>query len=134
MIFIKAAISRDRLLLLIRFFYFDDDETKRECKDDKFGHIHKISAMFNHLCKELYGLELKATSDEELRSFTNIVDSDSTCRAEIYGIKYWTLAKAENHYCYNFIPFLGKKRQCHCLKFWISSCYKTCQAFSRVLP
>ena len=26
-----------------------------------------------------------------------------------YGIKYWILADAENHYCYNAIPYLGRE-------------------------
>ena len=26
-----------------------------------------------------------------------------------YGIKYWILTDAENHYCYNAIPYLGKE-------------------------
>ena len=26
-----------------------------------------------------------------------------------YGIKHWILADAENHSCYNAIPYLGKK-------------------------
>ena len=26
-----------------------------------------------------------------------------------YGIKYWILADAESHYCFNAIPYLGKE-------------------------
>ena len=26
-----------------------------------------------------------------------------------YGLKYWILADAENHYCFNAIPHLGKE-------------------------
>ena len=26
-----------------------------------------------------------------------------------YGVKYWILADAENHYCYNAISYLGKE-------------------------
>ena len=25
-----------------------------------------------------------------------------------YGIKFWILADAQNHYCYNAMPYLGK--------------------------
>ena len=28
-----------------------------------------------------------------------------------YGIKYWIIADAENHYCYNAIPYLGKETE-----------------------
>ena len=36
-----AAMSRDLLLLLIRFFRFDDAGTRNDRKDDRFGHIRE---------------------------------------------------------------------------------------------
>ena len=46
----KAAISRDRLLLLIKFCRFDDVQTKDARKDDRFGHIREVWAIFSNRC------------------------------------------------------------------------------------
>ena len=62
----KAAISRDRLLLVTGFCPVDDDKTRGECKSDKFCNIHKIFNTLNHHCKELYGIASNAAIDEIL--------------------------------------------------------------------
>ena len=46
----KAAISRDRLLLLIKFYRFDNVQTRDTRKDDRFGHIRKVWDIFNNRC------------------------------------------------------------------------------------
>ena len=107
----KAATSRDRLLLLIRFCRFDDADTKNNRKDDRFGHVREAWEIFNNRCRELYGLGLHVTIDEMLQTF------HGRCRfrqympqkPRRYGIKYWILADAESHYCFNAIPYLGKE-------------------------
>ena len=107
----KAALSRDRLLLLIKFCRFDDVNTRDDRKDDRFGHIREAWDTFNNRCRELYGLGPHTTIDEMLQKFRG------RCRFRQYmpskpgryGIKYWILADAKNHYCYNAIPYLGKE-------------------------
>ena len=109
--YFKAALSRDRLLLLIKFCRFDDVHTRDDRKDDRFGHIRRVWDTFNNRCRELYGLESHTAIDEMLQKFRG------RCRFRQYmpskpgryGIKYWILADAENHYCYNAIPYLGNE-------------------------
>ena len=43
----KAALSRDRLLLLIKFCRFDNVNTRDDQKDDRFGHIREVWDTFN---------------------------------------------------------------------------------------
>ena len=107
----KATLFRDRLLLLIKFCEFCNVNTRDDRKDDRFGHIHEVWDTFNNRCRELYGLGPQAAIDEMLQTF------HGRCRFRQYmpskpgryGIKYWILADAENHYCYNAIPYLGKE-------------------------
>ena len=107
----KAALSRHRLLLLIKLCWFDDVNTRDDRKDDRFGHIREVWDTFNNRCRELYRLGLRTTITEMLQKFR--------CRCRFrqymsskpgrYGIQYWILADAEYHYCYNAIPYLGKE-------------------------
>ena len=107
----QAALSRDRLLLLIKFCRFDDVNARDDQKDDRFGHIREVWDTFNNRCRELYGLGPRTTITEMLQKFR--------CRCRFrqymsskpgrYGIQYWILADAEYHYCYNTIPYLGKE-------------------------
>ena len=107
----KAALSHDRLLLLIKFCRFDDVNTRDDRKDDRFGYICKVWDTFNNRCREVYGLGPHTFIDEMLQKFLG------RCRFRQYmpskpgryGIKYWILDDAENHYCYNTIPYLGKE-------------------------
>ena len=46
----KAAISRDRLLLLIKFCRFVGVQTRDVRKDDRFGHICEVWHIFNNRC------------------------------------------------------------------------------------
>ena len=101
----QAALSRDRLLLLIKFCRFDDVNARDDQKDDRFGHIREVWDTFNNRCRELYDLGPYTTFGEMLQKFRG------RCRFKSgrYGIKYWILTDAENHYCYNAIPYLAKK-------------------------
>ena len=109
--FLKAALPRDRLLLLIKFCRCDDVNTRDDQKDDRFGHIREVWNTFNNRCRELYGLGPHTTIDEMLQKFRG------RCRFRQYmaskpgryGIKHWILPDAENHYCYNAIPYLDKE-------------------------
>ena len=104
-------MSHDRLLLLIKFCRFDDVNTRDDQKDNQFGYICEVWDTFNNRCRELYGLGPHTNIDEMLQKFR------ARCRFRQYmpskpgryGIKYWILADAENHYCYNAIPYLGKE-------------------------
>ena len=99
-------MSRDRLLLLIRFSHFDDADIRNDRKDNRCGHIREAWEIFNSQCRELCGLGPHVTIDEMLQKFRG------RCRfrrympqkPERYGIKYWVLADAESHYCFNAIP------------------------------
>ena len=50
----KAAMSQDRLLLLIRFCRFDDGETRDEHKVNRYGHVCEICDTFHNHCRKLY--------------------------------------------------------------------------------
>ena len=86
----RAALSRNRLLLLINFCRFDDVNTRNDRKDDRFGHIREVWDTFNNRCRELYGLGSHTTIDEILQKFRG------RCRFRQYmpskpgryGIKY----------------------------------------------
>ena len=107
----KAAWSRDRLLLLIKFCRFNDVNTRNDRKHDRFGDIREIWDTFNNRCRELYGLGPHTTINEMLQKF------HGHCRFRQYmpskpgryGIKYWILADTENHYCYNTILYPSKE-------------------------
>ena len=107
----KAAMSRDRLLLLIKFCHLDDADTKNDQRDDRFGHIREAWELFNNRCRELYGLGPHVTIDEMLQKFCECCRFRQYMpqKAGRYGIKYWILADAESHYCFNAIPSLGKE-------------------------
>ena len=85
--------------------------TKDNREDDRFGHIREVWDTFNNRCRELYGLGPHTAIDEMLQKFRG------RCRFRQYmpskpgryGIKIWILADAENHYCYNAIPHIGKE-------------------------
>ena len=104
-------MSRDRLLLLIKLYRFNDADTRNDRRDDRFGHVREAWELFNDRCRELYGLGPHVTIDEMLQKFRG------SCRFRHYmpqkpgryGIKYWNLCDAESHYCYNAIPYLGKE-------------------------
>ena len=104
-------MSRDRLLLLIKFCRFDDVNTRDDRKDDRFGYIRKVWDTFNNRCREVYGLGPHTFNDEMLQKFLG------RCRFRQYmpskpgryGIKYWILVDAEHQYCYNAIPYLRKE-------------------------
>ena len=65
----KAAISRDRLLLLITICRFDDVQTRDARKDGRFGHVREVWHIFNNRCQKLYDLEPHITIDEILQKF-----------------------------------------------------------------
>ena len=107
----KAALSRDRLLLLIKFCQFDDVNARDDRKDDRFGHICKVWDTFNNCSKEFYGLGPHTTIDEMLQKFRGRCRFRQYMLSKTgrYGIKYLILADIENHHCYNAIPYLGKE-------------------------
>ena len=85
--------------------------TRDDRKDHRFGHIHEVWGTFNTRCREIYGLGPHTTIAEMLQKFC------AHCRFRQYvpskpgrcGIKYWSLADAGNHYCYNTIPYFAKE-------------------------
>ena len=118
----KAAISRDRLLLLIRFCRFDDAEIWDESKNDRFGTPSITNA-------ENSDVGAYANIDEMLLKFWG------HCRFRQYmpskpgryGIKHWILVDAENHCYYNAIPtpcIPWQRKQCTCIESGCPSCQK----------
>ena len=93
----KASLSHDKLLLLKNFCRFDD----ANARDDTF----------NNCCRELYGLGPHPNFDKMLQKFRGHCRSRQYMPSKqgSYGVKYWILADAENHYCYNAISYLGKE-------------------------
>ena len=116
----KAALSRDRYLLLINFCRFDDVNTRDDRKDDRFGHICEVWDTFNNCCRELYyGLGPYTTIDEMLLKYRGRCRFRQCMPSKSgrYGIKYWILADAGNDYCYNAIPYLGKEGDAPAVNF-----------------
>ena len=107
----KAALSRDRLLLLIKFCRFDDVNTRDDRKDDRFGHIREAWDTFNNRCRELYGLGPHTNVDEMLQRFRGRCRFRQYMPSKLgrYGIKCLILADAKNRYFCNSIPYLGKE-------------------------
>ena len=85
--------------------------TRDDQKDDLFGHIREVWDTFNNRCRELYGLGTHTTIDEKLQKFRGRrrFRQYMPSKAGRYGIIYWILADAQNHYYYNAIPYLGKE-------------------------
>ena len=104
-------MSRDRLLLLIKLYRFNDADTRNDRRDDRFGHVREAWELFNDRCRELYGLGPHVTIDEMLQKFRGSCSFRHYMpqKPGRYGIKYWNLCDAESHYCYNAIPYLGKE-------------------------
>ena len=62
--------------------------------------------------QSLYDLGPNATIDEILLKFRGRCSFRQYMPSKPgrYGIKFWILADAEKHYCYNAFPYLGKER------------------------
>ena len=99
--------------MLIKFCRFDDVQTRDVSKDDQSGDIREVWDISNNRCRQLYGLGPHVIIKEMLqksrgrRKFRQYMPSTPGR----YGIKHWILADAENHYCYNTIPYLGKETE-----------------------
>ena len=107
----KAVMSKDQLLLLIKFCRFDNANTRNDRRDDRFGHIWKAWQLFNNWCRELYGLGPHDAIDEMLQKFRRRCrfPQNMPQKPGWYSINYWILADAESHYCFNTIPYLGQE-------------------------
>ena len=107
----KASLSHDKLLLLKNFCRFDDANARDDQKDDRFGYNREVWDTFNNCCRELYGLGPHPNFDKMLQKFHGHCRSRQYMPSKqgSYGVKYWILADAENHYCYNAISYLGKE-------------------------
>ena len=99
--------------MVIKFCCFDDVQSRDARKIDRFGHIREVWHIFNNRCRQLYGLGPHVTIDEMLQKFRGRCKFRQYMPSKPgrYGIKYWILAAAENHYCYNAIPYLGKETE-----------------------
>ena len=103
----KAALTRDRLLLLIKLCRFDDVNTRDDQKDDPFGHIREVWDTFNNRCREPFGLGPHTTIDKTLQKFrghcrfSQCMPSAEqyilTLKSTIVTMPYRTLAKNEMH-------------------------------------
>ena len=109
----RAAISCDRLKLIFKFCRFDDSLTREQRKvQDRFCHIRKV---WDNLISEainFYNLGPYGTIDEMLLKFRGRCSFSQYMPSKPgrYSIKFWILADAQNHYCYNAMPYLGKNR------------------------
>ena len=107
----QASLSRDRLILILKFCPFDDAATRDEHANDRFGHIRELWDKFDRRSRELYDLGINGTIDEMLLKFCGRCKFRQYMPSKPgrYGIKFWILGNSENHYCYNAIPYLGKE-------------------------
>ena len=98
--------------MLIKFCRFDDLQTKDSGKDDRFGHIREVWDIFNNRCRQLYGLGPHVAIDEMLQKFRGRCKFRQYMPSKPgrYGIKYWILADAENHYAMMLYHTLAKKQ------------------------
>ena len=71
----------------------------------------KIWVTFNNCCQKLYGIGAYATIAEKRQKLRHRCRFRQCIPREPwrYGMKYWIIADAENHYCYNVIPYLDQE-------------------------
>ena len=108
-----AAISCDRLKLNYQFCRFDNIDPREERQvRDKFCHVRKLRDKFIEQSQSLYDLGPNATIDEMLLKFRGQCSFRQYIPSKPgrYGIKFWILADAENHYYSNAFPYLCKER------------------------
>ena len=109
----RAAISRNRLKLIFKFCRFDDSLTQEQRKvQDRFCHICKVWDNLISKAIDFYNLSPYGTIDEMLLKFRGRCSFSQYMPSKPgrYSIKFWILADAQNHYCYNAMPYLGKDR------------------------
>ena len=106
-----AAISRDRLKLIFEFCRFDDSLAREHRKvQDKFCYIHVVWDKLISKARKLYNLGPYETIDEMLLKFGGRCSfrQHMPSKPGRYGIKFWILADAQNHYLYNAMSYLSK--------------------------
>ena len=124
-----AAISRDGLKLIYKFCRFDNIDTREERQvNDKFCHVRKLWDKFIEKSQSLYDLGPNATIDEMLLKFRGQCSFRQYIPSKPgrYGIKFWILADAENHYYSNAFPYLCKERDKIATNLGATVVKKTC--------
>ena len=114
---------------------FDDTETRKERKNDKFTPIREPWDMFAKRSMHHYNIGECVTVDEMLLKFRG---RSGFCQFMLskpgrYGNKFWLLADCANHYRYNIIPCLGIRRQ-GSNQSWSKSCKRFGCTYLSLVP
>ena len=95
---IRAAVSRDRFKMMLRFIRFDNESTRAEpAKIDKPAPIRDIWIMLNRNLEKAYKPHEYITIDEQLFSYRSHNKFTQYIPPTKYGIKVFWACDAHTH-------------------------------------
>ncbi|UYV61950.1 hypothetical protein LAZ67_1007149 [Cordylochernes scorpioides] len=109
---VRAIMSQDRFLFLLRCLRFDDITTRKERKKlDKLAPIREFVEAFVYNCKKLYTPGEYNTIDEKLIPFRGRCGFRQYMpnKPAKYGLKIYTISDARTFYTFNFEIYCGKQ-------------------------
>ncbi|UYV69985.1 hypothetical protein LAZ67_7001382 [Cordylochernes scorpioides] len=109
---VRAIMSQERFLFLLRCLRFDDITTRKERKKlDKLAPIREFVEAFVYNCKKLYTPGEYNTIDEKLIPFRGRCGFRQYMpnKPAKYGLKIYTISDARTFYTFNFEIYCGKQ-------------------------
>ncbi|UYV68304.1 hypothetical protein LAZ67_5003798 [Cordylochernes scorpioides] len=109
---VRAIMSQDRFLFLLRCLRFDYITTRKERKKlDKLAPIREFVEAFVYNCKKLYTPGEYNTIDEKLIPFRGRCGFRQYMpnKPAKYGLKIYTISDARTFYTFNFEIYCGKQ-------------------------
>ncbi|UYV81889.1 hypothetical protein LAZ67_21000042 [Cordylochernes scorpioides] len=109
---VRAIMSQERFLFLLRCLRFDDITTRKERKKlDKLAPIREFVEAFVYNCKKLYTPGEYNTIDEKLIPFHGRCGFRQYMpnKSAKYGLKFYTISDARAFYTFNFEIYCGKQ-------------------------
>ncbi|UYV67539.1 hypothetical protein LAZ67_5001158 [Cordylochernes scorpioides] len=109
---VRAIMSQERFLFLLRCLRFDDITTRKERKKlDKLAPIREFVEAFVYNCKKLYTPGEYNTFDEKLIPFRGRCGFRQYMpnKPAKYGLKIYTISDARTFYTFNFEIYCGKQ-------------------------
>ncbi|UYV74574.1 hypothetical protein LAZ67_12000179, partial [Cordylochernes scorpioides] len=109
---VRAIMSQERFLFILRCLRFDDITTRKERKKlDKLAPIREFVEAFVYNCKKLYTPGEYNTIDEKLIPFCGRCGFRQYMpnKPAKYGLKIYTISDARTFYTFNFEIYCGKQ-------------------------
>ncbi|UYV65868.1 hypothetical protein LAZ67_3005763 [Cordylochernes scorpioides] len=109
---VRAIMSQERFLFLLRCLRFDYITTRKERKKlDKLAPIREFVEAFVYNCKKLYTPGENNTIDEKLIPFRGSCGFRQYMpnKPAKYGLKFYTICDARTFYTFNFEIYCGKQ-------------------------